>query len=89
MISGNDGSGVRLSDVTRTVIQDNLIGTTADGTSPLGNATNGIILTSGASNNLIGGVNPGEANNIAFNGDDGVDVDHPGIGNAIRGNRIY
>src|SRR5205807_6454634 len=54
LISGNGGNGVT-SNSTIT-IQGNLIGTTADGNSALGNNDNGIRIDNGP-NNFIGGVN--------------------------------
>ena len=73
--------------------QGNLIGTQADGLSPLGNSWGGIVLPAGITQIVIGGVAPGEANVIAFNGNStdpgsGVMVDGT-FGNTIRGNSIH
>ncbi len=69
------------------VIQGNLIGTNAAGTGPLGN-TGGIGV--GSSDNLIGGLGPGEANTIAYNRV-GVAVNGytASVHNPIRGNSIH
>jgi hypothetical protein len=72
LISGNY-SGISIEDkfenstkipTTGTIIQGNLIGTQADGFSPLGNGNGGIrIVSSGV---IVGGTNIGEANTVAF-----------------------
>ena len=88
LISANASDGVRLfNSATGNTIQGNYIGTDASGTAALGNAANGVLLTS-ASNNTIGGTAAGAGNVIAFSGNDGVKVDI-GTGNAIRDNSIH
>lgn len=87
---------------TCNVIKGNYIGTTAEGTGPLGNL-NGVTI-SGASNNEIGGILPGQGNVIAFNRSDGVRASEiskilpnqfnirqyrGGRSNTIRGNSIF
>jgi len=72
-----------------TVIQGNFIGTDRTGSIPLGNLHYGIY--GNASDLVIGGINPGEGNVIAFNGG-GAGVFFAGTGslhNRIRGNRIH
>ncbi|MBA3544460.1 MAG: hypothetical protein H0T83_08485 [Chthoniobacterales bacterium] len=96
IISGNapfDGVYVSaangVGDASGNTIQGNFIGTTADGISPLGNARIGIVVTHGASGNLVGGA-AGAGNRIAFNGTSGVEVDvATSVGNAIQSNSIY
>ncbi len=91
VISGNDW-GVTITDVgaTANVVQGNLIGTGVDGLTPLGNEIDGVLVTNGAANNLIGGLGTGQGNTIAFNFDDGVQVNGPNsIGNGILSNRIF
>ena len=73
------------------VVQGNWFGTNSAG-DVLGLGYNGVELTDGASYNLIGGVNAGEGNVIAYAQDDGVFIyDNGGhsTGNAILGNSIY
>lgn len=77
------------------LIQGNYIGTDTTGTLDLGNGTatnqaNGIIIGNLAYNVVIGGINPEEANTIAFNKGSGISLyGNAGSGNAILGNNIY
>lgn len=75
VIAANGGNGVVLFGflTTQNVVAGNLIGTSADGTGNLGNGSYGVWVD-GASQNQIGGQADGTANRIAFNGDDGVNV---------------
>jgi hypothetical protein len=74
-------------------IQGNLIGTDVSGTQTLWNALNGQDshgLWMDSRDNIIGGVNPGEANIIAFNGGSGVHQSGSGNrNNLVRGNSIH
>ncbi|HLQ43453.1 MAG TPA: DUF4347 domain-containing protein, partial [Planctomycetaceae bacterium] len=94
LISGNNSDGIDIGDTAPdsggNVIQGNLIGTQANGTSALGNTGHGIFVGNGATanNTTIGGINAGEGNTIAFNGGDGVYV-AASTGVAILGNSIY
>lgn len=89
VISGND-TGVAISGTSSdaSVVQANLIGLAADGSSPLGNATQGISLAQ-TTDNLIGGTGAGEGNEIAHS------TTGPGIsllgdaGNSILRNSIH
>ena len=99
IISGNSASGVLVSDLETTgnVIRGNYIGTTADGTAPLGNGSPGVSLALGTSGNTIGGTVPGAGNRIAYNGRSGIALtgelqgiaaptETPILANAIYGN---
>jgi hypothetical protein len=94
LISGNNATygyaGVGISDVgtSGNVVQGNLIGTDATGRAPLGNLWDGIGITGGASNNTIGGPDPGDGNVISANGAAGIDLSWSTSGNAVQGNRI-
>jgi CSLREA domain-containing protein len=86
VISGNAADGIRqdLSDGGDT-IQGNYIGVAADGTTPLGNGSDGVIL--GSPNVTLGGTATGAGNLIANNGGAGVVVfNNDGV---IRANRIF
>ena len=69
----------------------------ADGTTPMGNGSAGVLMTNGSvSNNQIGGTGTGEGNVIAYNGvtvaDDGVEITSSppsAVGNSILGNSIH
>jgi len=91
VISGNTLRGVEISQATATsnIVQGNFVGTAADGTTPLGNLENGVMIAFGSSN-TIGGSVSGAPNRIAHNAGDGVLVTQAGAtGNAIRGNSVY
>ena len=85
VISGN-GTGLV---GWNSVIHGNKIGTTADGTGPLGNSGNGFDQgISGATGIMFGGTGTGEGNEIAFNGGTGVLLNQA-VNNTIRGNSFH
>ncbi|MFA6566680.1 MAG: S8 family serine peptidase [Victivallales bacterium] len=85
--SGNDSSGITIDGGSNNVIQKNKIG--SDGTSALPNYE-GIIITNGSKNNLIGGDRlAGEGNLISGNRNRGILISGSGTdGNIIKGNNI-
>lgn len=86
-IMGNSDYGIGIwgADASGNKITANYLGVMADGISPLGNQTAGIMVTEQAHDNLIG---PG--NQIAFNGRSGVEINLPGtVGNKIFENSIH
>ncbi len=89
LISGLNGQdGVDISNASATVIQGNLIGTNAAGTTGLGNSGNGIEIRN-SPNTLVGGTDPGAGNIISANGAFGIFVsDVLTVGTVIQGNRI-
>ncbi len=86
LISGNLGEGVNVGG-SKNVIQANLTGTNAAGTSGLGNGISGVAVFN-VSNNTIGGTAAGQANTIAFNAHDGVQLSQ-GHGNAVLQDAIF
>jgi len=86
VISGNSLDGLFIQGAV--VIQGNLIGTTADGSGPLGNGQSGINLHE-ISNVTIGGQGDGDGNVIAYNGGAGVLVSGSGQSDTIRGNSMF
>ncbi len=88
VISGNAGNGVAITG-NQNDIWGNFIGTSANGTAPLGNTQAGVIIE-GGSLNRIGGTQAGAGNRIAHNGGDGVGIDptFPDK-NAVLGNSIF
>jgi CSLREA domain-containing protein len=90
VISGNGQGGISLYSNNNTV-QGNFIGTDATGTLNLKNTVAGIDV--GGSSNTIGGTSAGQANIIAFNGNNssapGIGVQTSAVGNRINGNRIF
>ena len=100
VISDNTGDGVTImggtlpggteATPTDNLVQGNYIGTAADGVAALPNSGDGILVESGASNNIIGGTASGAANTIADNTGDGVAVTgSTSTGNLISGNSIF
>jgi titin len=93
VISGNDAAGVTIDGLSgrprRNTVLGNFIGTDASGAADLGNTGSGVLLTSGASENTIGGAVAGARNVIS--GNDGHGVEITGVvtdGNRVQGNRI-
>ncbi|MFN8537282.1 MAG: fibronectin type III domain-containing protein [Thermomicrobiales bacterium] len=80
LISGNTGAGVLItnyfqhSQPTGNVVQGNRIGVAADGITPLGNSTNGVLIDASGFN-TVGGTTAAEGNLIANNGGAGVRLD--------------
>lgn len=92
LISGNNGSGVRIQG-TGSGVQGNYIGTDVSGTAALGNNQYGVLIEGRASNNAIGGTAVGAGGNvISGNKLDGVcitgDPSRPPNGNLVLGNFI-
>ncbi len=91
VIAANAGHGVWLragTGASDIVIQGNLVGVGADGTTALGQTGNGIFIDEAAVNTTIGGILAGEGNTIANNAGDGINA-IAGSGTSIRGNQIF
>lgn len=89
LISGNLPVAIDLNNCDQSVIQGNVIGLGADGTTPLGNGNSGININ--GSDNLIGGLDPGAGNVIAYNANpfgSGIRVGS-GVRNTLRSNRVF
>lgn len=67
----------------------NRIGTDLAATDDLGNTLDGIRVTGGAKNNVIGGTVAAKGNVIAFNRGAGILITAKATGNRIQGNRIF
>ncbi|MEO7934091.1 MAG: M12 family metallopeptidase [Chthoniobacterales bacterium] len=92
IISGNGNYGVSLSGAgtSNNSILNNTIGLNAGSTAAIGNMWSGIALFSGATGNLIGGLNSGQGNLISGNNLRGIDLfDATTFGNRIQRNAIY
>ena len=89
VISGNDKSGIWILSSDNNVIQNNFIGTDPSGTLNVGNQGSGIYINSGSTGNLIGGVNDGDGNVIAFNDSEGITFSVSGTANAILRNIFF
>ncbi len=93
LIAGSSSDGIDLGDAlatTGTVVQGNLIGTAANGTSALGNAGHGILIGNGGTANgtRIGGTLAGQGNTIAFNALDGIYV-AASTSVTVLGNQVF
>lgn len=88
VISGNN-RGIRITGAAaiNNRIRGNFIGTDLSGTALIHNEIDGILITSGASSNLVGGIVPGAGNTIVNNIGAGVKLDS-GINDSILGNTI-
>ena len=92
VISGNDSSGVEISGSNsyNNELQGNFIGADITGKVLLGNARDGVLIYSEATNNTIGGAADGADNVIAGNGRNGILMtDLSGTGNAVLCNSIF
>ena len=91
LISGNPGGGLDTTNVTPdfgVIIRGNLIGTQANGTSPLPNGNFGGVNLN-LSNATVGGAAAGQPNIIAFNNGAGVWIRINRNSNPITQNSIY
>ena len=91
IISGNTVDGVQFkgAGVQNNIVQGNYIGLDVTGTADLGNASQGVAILLGASNNTIGGTAAGARNVISGNNGEGVRLIDAGTsGNVVVGNLI-
>jgi hypothetical protein len=101
VISGNGGNGIAIYGGSDNQIAMNDIGTDASGTLARGNGKNGILVSSGAARNVIGGqatggndptnsvfVRPPQGNLISGNRADGVLINLGATRNLLSGNFI-
>ncbi len=91
LISSNGEFGIIIvdpgSDANR--IEGNLIGTDVTGMVDLGNSSVGVVIGGEASNNVVGGTDPGSRNLISGNDSAGIHIDTVGsTGNLVQGNYI-
>jgi hypothetical protein len=84
VISGNNGNGVEMQGTTGNTVVGSLIGTDRNGSLPLANSGDGILVNN-SSHNVIGASN---GNVVAFNDLDGVFI-QSGIDDGIHENSIY
>jgi hypothetical protein len=91
VLSGNAYYGVSItsSRTSENRVEGNLIGTQANGVSPLGNTYDGVVVAIWAGHNTVGGAADGTRNVIAFNGRDGVRIAEDSTGNRVSRNSIY
>ena len=78
VISGNTQFGVLIDNAGSNTVAGNYVGTNAAGTGAVGNVIDGIYVTNGAANNVIGGTTAAARNIISGNGDDGLEISGAG-----------
>ena len=91
LISANQKDGVRIhgSGTERNIIAGNYIGTASDGNLAIPNVENGVQITLGAQENVIGGSTAGSGNLISGNNLSGVMISGTNtISNTVAGNLI-
>jgi hypothetical protein len=85
LISGNKNHGIFVSDLSKSVIQGNKIGTDHNGSYAISNSENGILVLS-CEDTRIGGTQSGAGNLISGNGSDGIFL--AGSRSRVQGNKI-
>ncbi|HBJ33285.1 MAG TPA: hypothetical protein DDZ51_00695, partial [Planctomycetaceae bacterium] len=86
VVSGNNTSGLWI-DGNSNIVRGNYFGVGSNGTTSIGNAWDAV--TVAGNNNLIGGTGVNDGNILANSGDDGIEIEGTGTGNAILRNIIY
>jgi hypothetical protein len=88
-VSGNGVDGLRIERLDA-VIRGNLIGTDSAGTGGIPNGDDGVDTGSGTAGTVIGGVDVGDGNVIAFNTDEGISLrEYDSTTAAILSNSIF
>lgn len=88
VISGNAQNGVRLADAFSNQVAGNVIGLDPTLARAVPNGGSGVLVTAGARENLIGGLEPSSGNIIAGNAGDGITLARGANNNRILGNAI-
>lgn len=99
LISGNYTFGLSIHNSWNTEVYNNIIGAKVDGSTPLGNGSNGVRIVNGTEGSLIGNAGLGKGNVIAFNKKAGILVSYfdnigsqitiPPTGNELSGNSVF
>ena len=89
ILSGNSSYGLVVSDpgTSENLIQGNYFGLAASGTAPLPNYT-GVLITSSATNNTLGGASATARNVISGNNGSGIEISYSAAANFIQGNYL-
>ncbi len=74
IISGNAGNGLIISETSNTLVYGNYFGLDAAGTAAIGNGANGIYISGGSANNLVGDGTTAGRNVMSANGDNGIEI---------------
>jgi hypothetical protein len=93
IVVGSGAQGIHLNGggngSSNALIYNNWVGTNGSDTTTFGNQFNGIFIEGGTSGTQIGGTGPFQANRIAHNGLNGIQIDSLNDRNLIVGNSIY
>ncbi len=88
VLSGNANDGLELdNDLTGNIVQSNIIGLGADGTTLVPNGRHGLVIYDGVNNTQVGGTGAGEGNVISGNTQSGVVID--GNSNLATSNNTF
>jgi len=87
VLSGNDDTGIFVSNANVNRFQGNYVGTDKGGTKELGNQDGGVFMRD-AVDNTVGGTTAASRNVISANGLDGLDLFGASSGNTVIGNRV-
>ncbi len=89
LVSGNTGFGIQLVNSNSNQVKGNWIGVNATGMGAMPNGFSGVVASSGASFNLIGGLSESDRNLISGNAGAGVAFYHAStVSNDVQGNYI-
>ncbi len=90
IIAASGDQGIELDNSSNNTVQGNYIGTNAVDSAILGNTNEGLFIDNSAANNTIGGTASGAGNTIAYNSQEGLNLDSDaGTGNSILRNAIH
>ncbi|MCK5467541.1 MAG: hypothetical protein KAI99_03505, partial [Cyclobacteriaceae bacterium] len=87
VISGNEEDGILLDRGSKTIVQNNFIGTDIDGQNAIGNKNNGIHMVNTTSNQIGGGIGV-TGNLISSNFENGILISDGSSENLVQGNLI-
>ncbi|MBC8097187.1 MAG: right-handed parallel beta-helix repeat-containing protein [Akkermansiaceae bacterium] len=89
IISGNWSYGIAIADpgTSGNLVQGNFIGLATNGSTALPNYS-GVLLSSSASSNTLGGTTSAARNVISGNAGSGVEISYAAFGNLIQGNFV-
>ncbi|HEY6564867.1 MAG TPA: hypothetical protein VIY86_10250, partial [Pirellulaceae bacterium] len=89
VLSGNGFSGISITNSSSNAVLGNYLGTNRLGNGAIANASHGVLINSGSTNNVIGSSAPGGGNVISGNVSAGVRIIGPATtNNSVQGNYV-